>query len=97
MDAVFEQRVRERAYEIWKASGMGDGAADRHWLSAEKAMRVEADEACAKPVKAAKTASSKPEKPAAAKMAKGAEKSKPPLMKAATPRKSVKAVMSANA
>jgi len=28
-------RVRERAYEIWIASGYRDGDAEQHWLAAE--------------------------------------------------------------
>ena len=29
------ERIRERAYEIWIASGR-DGEADQHWLAAEQ-------------------------------------------------------------
>ncbi len=29
-------RIRERAYEIWAASGYSDGRADQHWLAAER-------------------------------------------------------------
>jgi hypothetical protein len=35
MEPALEQRIRERAYEIWNASGREDGRADEHWLSAE--------------------------------------------------------------
>ena len=38
MDSGFEQRVRERAYEIWVAAGMEEGLADLQWLSAEQAV-----------------------------------------------------------
>ena len=31
----FEQRVRERAYEIWMAGGAIDGHAGAHWIAAE--------------------------------------------------------------
>ncbi len=30
-----EQRVRERAYEIWKNAGCPDGRSVEHWLQAE--------------------------------------------------------------
>jgi len=36
MEPSLEQRIRERAYEIWNASGPEDGRADEHWLSAER-------------------------------------------------------------
>ena len=31
-----EQRIRERAYEIWSAEGRADGRANEHWLAAER-------------------------------------------------------------
>jgi len=36
MESSLEQRIRERAYEIWNATGREDGRADEHWLSAER-------------------------------------------------------------
>jgi hypothetical protein len=40
MDHVIDQdlseRIRERAYEIWIASGYRDGEADQHWVEAEQ-------------------------------------------------------------
>jgi hypothetical protein len=36
MEPSLEQRIRERAYEIWNATGREDGRADEHWLSAER-------------------------------------------------------------
>jgi Protein of unknown function (DUF2934) len=36
MEPALEQRIRERAYEIWNATGREDGRADEHWLSAER-------------------------------------------------------------
>ena len=92
MDAAFEQLVRERAYEIWKTTGMESGSADTHWFSAEKAMRSEADAARVKPVKAAKAAKTiaKP-----AKTAKGAEGAKLAAAKSVASRKS--AAMNASA
>jgi Protein of unknown function (DUF2934) len=35
MERSLEQQIRERAYEIWNASGREDGRAAEHWLSAE--------------------------------------------------------------
>ena len=36
MDQTLENRIRERAYEIWTAHGWVDGQADQHWLAAER-------------------------------------------------------------
>jgi hypothetical protein len=36
MDQDLENRIRERAYEIWTATGRMDGQADHHWLAAER-------------------------------------------------------------
>jgi hypothetical protein len=35
MDQSLENRIRERAYEIWTADGCVHGQADQHWLAAE--------------------------------------------------------------
>ena len=91
MDA-FEQRVRERAYEIWQTSGMDHGSADLHWLSAEQSVISEAEQACTKVVKPAKTA--KAVQPS--KTAKDAKSAKPSVKSVAS-RKSAKAAMSASA
>ncbi len=40
MDASFEQKIRQRAYDIWVAAGK-DGLAESHWLSAERAVMGE--------------------------------------------------------
>jgi hypothetical protein len=34
-------RIRERAYEMWNASGRADGQADQHWLAAEREVLAE--------------------------------------------------------
>jgi hypothetical protein len=34
MDQDLSERIRERAYQIWIASGYRDGEADQHWLAA---------------------------------------------------------------
>ena len=36
MEQNLSDRIRERAYEIWVASGSPEGEAERHWLTAEK-------------------------------------------------------------
>lgn len=36
MDRDLSDRIRERAYEIWVATGCRDGEADQHWLTAER-------------------------------------------------------------
>ena len=66
MDAAFEKRVRERAYEIWLAAGMNDGAADSHWLSAEQAVKMETAKPGAKAKAVKKAVSVKAAAPVAA-------------------------------
>ncbi len=36
MNHSLENRIRERAYELWKAHGGVHGQADQHWLAAER-------------------------------------------------------------
>jgi hypothetical protein len=36
-----EQRVRERAYEIWESTGRPEGKAGEHWLQAEAEVAAE--------------------------------------------------------
>ena len=36
MERSLEQQIRERAYDIWNASGRENGRAAEHWLSAER-------------------------------------------------------------
>jgi Protein of unknown function (DUF2934) len=36
MSHNLENRIRERAYEIWTADGCVHGQADQHWLAAER-------------------------------------------------------------
>jgi hypothetical protein len=36
MDQSLENRIRERAYEIWTAHGRAHGQAEQHWLAAER-------------------------------------------------------------
>ena len=41
MDAMFEQRVREKAYRLWIEAGQVHGMAHEHWCAAEATMRHE--------------------------------------------------------
>jgi Protein of unknown function (DUF2934) len=36
MEQALEERIRERAYEIWNATGKTHGQADEQWLDAER-------------------------------------------------------------
>jgi hypothetical protein len=36
MEQALEQRIRQRAYEIWDAIGRPEGASHLHWLTAER-------------------------------------------------------------
>jgi Protein of unknown function (DUF2934) len=36
MDQSVENRIRERAFEMWTAHGCVDGQAEQHWLAAER-------------------------------------------------------------
>jgi Protein of unknown function (DUF2934) len=36
MDRNLNDRIRERAYQIWFANGCRDGEAEQHWLTAER-------------------------------------------------------------
>ncbi len=40
-----EERIRERAYAIWQASGCPEGKEHEHWLQAEAEIGVEEQEA----------------------------------------------------
>ena len=54
MDGNLNNRIRERAYEIWFAAGCRDGEAEQHWLTAEREILQ-----AGKPAMAAKRASAK--------------------------------------
>ena len=41
MEQSLHHRIRERAYEMWKAGGRIDGRADQHWLAAEREVLAE--------------------------------------------------------
>jgi hypothetical protein len=57
---TLEHAIRERAYHLWLAEGRRDGAADAHWLAAEREVLAGALSAQAAPAKAAKRAPAKP-------------------------------------
>jgi len=46
MDQSVENRIRERAYEIWAAHGYVHGQADQHWLAAEREILAASTVAC---------------------------------------------------
>ncbi|MES0134381.1 DUF2934 domain-containing protein [Mesorhizobium sp. M0016] len=56
-----QDRIRQRAHEIWEKAGRPEGAHQAHWEQAT----AEVDGAVAKPKKAAKKADAKPAKAAA--------------------------------
>ncbi|WP_192248768.1 DUF2934 domain-containing protein [Mesorhizobium caraganae] len=74
-----QDRIRQRAHEIWEQAGRPEGAHQEHWEQAT----AEIDGAAAKPKKTAKKAAAKPvtaaakpkaAKPAAAKSGKAKSK-----------------------
>jgi hypothetical protein len=56
-----QDRIRQRAHEIWEKAGRPEGAHQEHWEQAT----AEVEGAVAKPKKAAKKADAKPAKAAA--------------------------------
>ena len=63
MDQNLSGRIRERAYELWAASGCRDGEAEQHWLAAER--EISEAQFSAGPVKSpAKRSVSRAAKPA---------------------------------
>jgi len=45
MDKQLEERIRERAYELWMRHGSIHGRADEYWYQAEREILGEGDEA----------------------------------------------------
>ena len=80
MDASFEHKVRQRAYDIWVAAGRENGLAELHWLSAEQAVMGEITIPNAKVVKAVKARAAKPAP--GAKVTAAADPKKPAARKA---------------
>ncbi|MDR6670230.1 DUF2934 domain-containing protein [Rhizobium sp. 1399] len=78
--SVKEDRIRQRAYEIWEREGRPDGEDMRHWLQAfqEIAASADADSQPAGKSRAKKTTSAdKPVKPKVASRSKGGAQSVP--------------------
>jgi hypothetical protein len=44
MDKQLEERIRERAYELWMRHGSIHGRADEYWYQAEQEIRGEGDD-----------------------------------------------------
>jgi hypothetical protein len=84
-----QNRIRQRAHEIWEQEGRPEGAHERHWRQAENEVAA-ADAGTAKKSAAPRkpAASTKAAKPAAAKPAKAAAAPKPKT--AAKPKASAK-------
>lgn len=78
-----QERIRQRAHEIWEQAGRPEGAHQAHWDQAT----AEVDGAAAKPKKAAPKKAAKPAKAAAAKVAKPAAATKAAKPAAAKPAK----------
>jgi hypothetical protein len=81
VDGVFEDLVRQRAYEIWNALGRADGQAHDHWFAAEQHLLTQAKpkKARASAIKAKPTASKalKAAAPAPARPKKSAQTAQP--------------------
>jgi hypothetical protein len=60
-----QNRIRQRAHEIWEREGRPQGAHERHWQQAESEIATEG-KAGKKPAAARKPAAAKAAKPAAA-------------------------------
>ncbi|MGH6672006.1 MAG: DUF2934 domain-containing protein [Xanthobacteraceae bacterium] len=54
MDQTLTHRIRERAYQIWAASGCPEGKADLHWLAAEHEILTRSRPTIATPLPQAK-------------------------------------------
>ena len=91
MSADKQQRIKQRAYEIWEKSGRPHGAHEVHWLQATSEIEVEDSPGKPKRAKAAATAKA----PAAAKAKTAAPKAAAP--KAAAKPAAVKAPAKAEA
>jgi hypothetical protein len=68
-----EDRIRERAYHLWRESGCMDGETNRHWLAAER--EVLAAFAASAPAKPPQSAAKKATPKTKARAAGGARRS----------------------
>jgi hypothetical protein len=60
MERSLQQHIRQRAYEMWNASGRIDGQADQHWLAAEREVLAQMTAATTAPQTAAPHKSRRP-------------------------------------
>jgi Protein of unknown function (DUF2934) len=69
----FEQKIRERAYQIWEQEGRVHGRAEQHWLKAQFELTAAEDMApsAAAPAKKARRAPAAKAAPVAAPAKKG--------------------------
>jgi Protein of unknown function (DUF2934) len=73
-----EDRIRQRAYEIWEQEGRPQGEDMRHWLQAFQEIAADADSRPARKPRAKKdTSSAKAAKPKAARKVNGGAQSVP--------------------
>ena len=64
-----QNRIRQRAHEIWEQEGRPEGAHERHWRQAENEMAAADAKPVKKPAAPRKPAAAKAARPAAAKAA----------------------------
>jgi hypothetical protein len=50
MEQALEQRIRQRAYEIWETVGRPDGNSSQHWLAAERELVATSMQGAVRPV-----------------------------------------------
>jgi Protein of unknown function (DUF2934) len=80
MHGDLQQRIRERAYELWERSGRPDGRADEYWWQAERELgSIE--------IRVTGEAPDAPALAAAAEIVTAPIKAKAPRRRPATPRK----------
>ena len=87
MNGALEQRVRERAYEIWMDLGLEHGHAHDHWIAAEREIMAQPARSAVEEV-AASTA--KATKPRASKPKAASQGAKPKAASAKAPAKAAK-------
>jgi hypothetical protein len=50
MEQALDQRIRQRAYEIWETVGRPDGDSHQHWLAAERELLATSMQGVVRPV-----------------------------------------------
>jgi len=66
MEPSLQIRIRDRAYQIWNASGRLEGQADHHWLEAEREVLAEMTERASGPEPAQRKSPRRPRETAKA-------------------------------